>query len=265
MGRIPETNHTVPGVTRPVADPAPGLDPATPTDADIARFLETTRHPGRSAWIARRLLRPLMSDFSLNGLLGTYPLYVASSTHWAALLGGAAGGRLLDVGAAAGDVTRELMPLFEEVVATDTCRAMVRRMRRAGIDARHVDLSREHLDEDAPFDTVTLLNVLDRCDRPSALLRGALHAARPGATVVVSLPLPYDPWCYAGPLPVRPRHRLPLPGYDFDGDLTVLAERILPSHGLHVVRTLRTPYVSGGDRRRAAYRLDSAVIVGRLH
>lgn len=251
-------------MTAPFAGASAALDPAMPTDADIARFLRTARRPGRPAWAARRALRPLLSDFSLNGLLGTYPLYLASTPHWAALLGSDAGGRLLDVGAAAGDVTRELMPLYGEVVATDTSRTMVRRMRRGGIDARHLDLSRERLADSAPFDTVALLNVLDRCDRPSALLRGALRAARPGATVIVSLPLPYDPWCYAGSLPVRPRRRLPLPGRSFDDDLAILTERVLPAHGVRPWRTLRTPYVSAGDRRRPAYRLDAAVIVAHL-
>ena len=210
----------------------------------------------------RRLLRPALSDFALNGLFGTYPLYLLSTAHWQALLGRDAGGRLLDIGAAGGDVTRQLAPLYDEVVATDVSRPMVRRLRHAGFDARRTDLIRDSLDEE-PFDTVALLNVLDRCDQPNTMLHRAIEAGREGATILLSIPLPYDPWHYTGSLPMRPRRPLPLGGRTFADDLATLVDTVLPDAGLTVRRTIRTPYVSAGDRRRQDYRLDAAVIVAR--
>ncbi len=235
-------------------------DPAVPTEADIVEFVAGAERPGWPTWALRRLLRPALNDFALNGLFGTYPLYLLSERHWAALLGSYAGGRLLDVGAAGGDVTRQLAPLFDEVVVTDTSRMMVRRLRRSGLRAVHTDLARAGLDEE-PFDTVTLLNVLDRCDRPMQLLERAVGAGREGATIVISIPLPYDPWHYAGALPMRPRRPLPLPGSSFGDDLACLVDEVLPAAGLCVHRSIRTPYVSAGDRRRTEYRLDAAVLV----
>lgn len=240
-----------------------GLDPAVPTEEDLAAFVGHARCPGRPTWLVRRLLRPFCSDFALNGLLGTYPLYLLGESHWRALLGETAGGRLLDVGAAAGDVTRELAPLFDEVVATDVSRPMVERLRRRGFVAHRTDLAARDL-PGPEFDTVALLNVLDRCDDPAALLHAAVRHARVGGTVVISSPLPYDPWRYAGSLPLRPRRPLPLRGQFFEADLGALVDVVLPGARLEPVRWIRTPYVSAGDRRRPEYRLDAAVVVSRV-
>jgi len=238
------------------------LDPAVPTESDIAEFVTGARCPGLLTWTARHLLRPFMSDFALNGTLGTYPLYLLHTRHWRALLGGSVGGRLLDVGAAAGEVTQELAPLFDEVVATDISGPMVRRLRRIGFDARKIDLARQDL-PGKRFDAVTLLNVLDRCDDPAALLAAAVRMCVPGGLIVISTPLPYDPWRYVGSLPMRPRKPLPLRGQLFDADLGGLVDVVLPLAGLEPLRWITTPYVSAGDRRRAEYRLDAAVIVTR--
>lgn len=241
-----------------------GLDPAVPSEADIETFVRHARCPGLPTWVVRRALRPFLSDFSLNGLFGTYPLYLLGSSHWRALLGDAAGGRLLDIGAAAGDVTLELAPLYDEVVATDVSRPMVQRLRRRGFVAHRTDLATHDL-PGPPFDTVALLNVLDRCDHPADLLATAVRMCRPGGTVVIASPLPYDPWRYAGSVPLRPKHPLPLRGQFFDADLGALVDVILPLAGLEPLRWIRTPYVSAGDRRRPEYRLDATVIVARKH
>ena len=244
------------------SSPLAGLDPACPTESDIEAFLQLAHRPSAATWAARRLMRPFFSDFGLNGMLGTYPLFLLATSHWRALLGDRAGGRLLDIGAAAGDVTREVAPLFDEVVATDTSGPMVRRLRRRGFSAQKIDLAQRDL-RGGPFDTVALLNVLDRCEHPDALLRSALRMCRPGGTVIVSMPLPYDPWRYAGSLPMRPKHPLPLRGQFFEADLGALVDVILPTAGIEPLRWVRTPYVSAGDLRKPEYRLPAAVIIGR--
>ncbi len=234
-----------------------------PTEQDIARFLASAPRPGHATWMVRRLLRPFMSDFALNGVFGTYPLYLMDTPHWEGLLGGRPGGRLLDVGAAAGEVTATMAPLYDEVVATDTSAPMVRRLRDRGFLAFRHDLAERDL-VGPSFDTVALLNVLDRCSDPHALLAAAVRHTRPGGSVVVSMPLPYDPWWYAGSLPRRPRKPLPLRGQLYEADFGSLVDVVLPLAGIEPVRWIETPYVSAGDRRRPDYRLDAAVIVGRV-
>lgn len=201
-----------------------------------------------------------MSDFALNGLLGTYPLYLLDTEHWRELLDDRAGGSLLDIGAAAGDVTATLAPLFHPVVTTDTAYPMVRRLRRRGWESHCLDLSRV-MPWHGSFDTVALLNVLDRTADAPALLAAAVEACAPGGTMIIALTLPYSPWHYVGPVPVRPRHRLPLDGAGFAADLTRFLEQVLPAVGLTPLRWVRTPYVSAGRDRDDLYRLDCAVVV----
>jgi SAM-dependent methyltransferase len=229
----------------------------------IAEFESTAHRPGGHVWFARRLLRPFLSDFALNGIFGTFPLFLLRTEHWRELLGDRAGGRLLDVGAAAGDVTATLAPLFDEVVTTDTARPMVRRLRRRGWESHCLDLADGPGPWATPFDTVALLNVLDRTVDGPALLTQAVHACRPGGTVIVAMALPYSPWHYVGGIPVRPRRRLSLEGETFADDLRRLLDFVLPAAGLDPLCWVRTPYVSAGQEGHDLHRLDCAVVVSR--
>lgn len=236
---------------------------ASPGERSIAQFEATAYRPGRAVWLARGLLRPFLSDFALNGIFGTYPLYLMGTEHWRALLGERAGGRLLDVGAAAGDVTATLAPLFDSVVATDTARPMVRRLHRRGWESYCMDLATTPLPWPALFDTVALLNVLDRAADAPRLLEAAVRACVPGGNVLVALTLPYNPWHYVGAIPARPRQRLPLDGLGFEEDLDRLVHRVLPDVGLVPLRWVRTPYVSVGQQGEELYSLDCAVVLCR--
>lgn len=232
--------------------------------ADVASLEEFERSAPRlgcHVWLARRLLRPFLSDFALNGLLGTHPLFLLGTDGWRSLLGDRAGGRLLDVGAAAGEVTATIAPLFDSVVTTDVSRPMVRRLRRRGWDAHCADIARDELPVNGDFDAVTLLNVLDRSARPAELLAAGVRQCRPGGMVIVAMPLPYDPWRYVGPHALRPRQRLPLSGRSFGEDLDALARTVLPGVGLSVERLVRTPYVSLDRHGNASHRLDCSVVV----
>ena len=234
-----------------------------PRDADTDAFVAAQRvaHHGRARWALRTALRPFVGDFALNGLLGTYPLFLLSTPQWADLLGPAARGRMLDVGAACGDVTARLAPLVDEVIATDVNRPMVRRLRRRGIDAHRVDVTVQDPPHGA-YDLVTALNVLDRCERPVTLLHRLADLVGPGGHLVVSVPLPYRPCWYQGPALAAPRERLPIVGDEFATQCHALA-RGVGAAGLTVVRLARAPYLSGGDRRRSLYELDCALVVAR--
>jgi SAM-dependent methyltransferase len=248
--------------------------PATPSDGppplitigpdESARsFIEEQdeRHRRRRTWITRRLLRMMLSDFDVNGILGTYPLFLLSTDQWRGLLGGDPGGRLLDVGAAAGDVTSTLAPLFDHVVTTDISRPMVRRLRERGFEAHRVDLTTTDV-PGTPFDAVALLNVLDRCEQPLTLLRRAVEVLEPGGHLLLALPLPYRPCYYRGPIVRFPAAQLPLSGATWVGDADSLSA-LLATFGLTVETVARAPYLSGGDRTNLYYELDATVVVAR--
>src|SRR5512138_1784927 len=85
-------------------------------DAALVEYLERVR-ANRAGWWrtrAQRLVRLLVSDYDANAMLGLYPMHLLSTKQAALLLARPRGGRLLDVGAGSGDVTRELTPLFDQ-------------------------------------------------------------------------------------------------------------------------------------------------------
>ncbi len=227
-------------------------------------FLDRQWHTGhsRARWLAHGVLRACCSHFTTNALLGTYRLHLLSSPQWAALLGPHHPGRLLDVGAGVGDVTRELARSFGDVLAVETSNALVRRLRQLDIPAVRADLTIDTV-PDAPYDAVALLNVLDRCARPLSLLHHVVDALTPGGRLIVSMPLPYSPIWFAGPRPTDPKERLPLGKGSWEAQAGLLVERVLGPAGLELEVLSRAPYLSEGDRHVAFYELDAVVAVAR--
>jgi SAM-dependent methyltransferase len=182
---------------------------------------------------------------------------------WRRLLAGRSGGRLLDVGAGSGDVTTQLAPCFEHVEVTEVSRGMAKRLRRRGFRCHEIDLTERPLAA-AAFDAVSLLNVLDRCQKPKTLLDNCLAALTPGGTFIVALALPYSPFYFAGPSTPEPEERLecdPGPAGSWEDAARRLIERDLLPLGLTLERFARAPYLSAGDSRRELYELDDVVLV----
>jgi hypothetical protein len=92
------------------------------------------------------------------------------------------------------------------------------------------------------------------------MLRAALEALAPGGTLVVSMPLPYDPCWYDGPRTREPLERLPLRALDWESAVVELATH-LEDHGGRVLCLTRAPYLSGGDRHEPLYVLDAVIMV----
>lgn len=234
-----------------------GLDDETRAFVDAAR---ASRH-GHALAFAHRLLSSFLSDFDVNGLLGTYPLFLLSSEQWRTLLGSEPVARYLDVGAGNGDVTARIAPLCAEVLTSETSWAMSRRLERRGFACRRADLAESELEE--RFDLVTCLNVIDRSARPRTLLARLAGALSPGGRLVVATPLPYEPFVYAGGRARAPDERLPLDAEDWEGGVAKLTERVLAPLDLELSALTRAPYISGGDPGRPLYVLDDAVVVCR--
>jgi len=217
------------------------------------------RHGAVVTWLHHRL-RGLLSDFDINGYLGTYPLFVLSTAQWRALgINPSGAGHLLDVGAGRGDVTAELGRLFDQVTAVETSRGMARRLRRQGYRVLDLDLGADDLDEQ--FDAISLLNLLDRCDRPLSLLARARQLLRPGGQLIIALVLPYRPFVYRGGRSAAPSERLPITKKTFEAAARDFISLALLPLGLRVQTISRTPYLSGGDSAHALYELDDLIVV----
>lgn len=251
---------------QPLAAPFVRLD----VDAGTASYLgraEARRHGFFVTWL-HRALRGLLSDFDINGLLGTYPMHVLSTEQWSELLEPALSERrppgptkLLDVGAGRGDVTATLAPLFDKVVVTETSRTMARRLKKAGYHCLDGDLAAMDLSE--RFSAVSLLNVLDRCDRPLSLLGAARSVLETDGLLIIALVLPYHPFVYDSGVPRSPMERLPIRSETFEEAAVEFVSLALLALGLELVCVSRAPYLSGGDAHRPLYELDDLIVVCR--
>lgn len=232
-------------------------------DEGTAKYIgaaEGARHGLMMTWL-HRLMRGFFSDFDINGHLGTYPMHVLSEEQWRALLP-ETGGRLLDVGAGRGDATSQLSTLFDQTVTTETSPAMAKRLRRMGYECILDDIARRP-DLGGPYDAVSLLNVLDRCDEPLSLLGAARGALRKGGLLLIALVLPYCPFVYDGGLTRSPRQRLPILSRDFEVAAAEFATTALLPLGLEIVTLSRAPYLSGGDAEHPLYELDDLIVICR--
>ena len=124
----------------------------------------------RALTAVRDLAMKMVSLYDANGLVGAYSMRVLSTEQWRSVLGEAAHGRLLDVGAGDGEVTAQLAPLFDEVVTTELSAPMARRLRKRGYRCHERDAALEELPEERPFDVVAVQNVIDRTTHPLRLL-----------------------------------------------------------------------------------------------
>ncbi len=183
---------------------------------------------------------------------------------WRRLLGARAHGRVLDVGAGSGGVTATLASFASELVATETSGPAVRRLRARGYRAHLLDLTEASAAlamGPEPFDVVACLNVLDRAERPRALLDAALGHLAPGGALIVATPLPYVPLHFRGGRRVVPLEPLPITGSSWEAAARSTAERVLEPAGLEVTAIARTPYFSAGDAAYPLHVLDAAIFV----
>jgi SAM-dependent methyltransferase len=238
-------------------------------DAAAQAFVEAaTRAPAGP--IRMRLFRALSkvaTPFDVNAWLRMNALHLAGESTWRRLLGDGARGRVLDVGAGSGGVTATLAAFASELVATETSAPAIRRLRARGHRAHLLDLAepgaRSQIGAE-PFDVVACLNVLDRAERPRALLDAAVRCVAPGGRLLVATPLPYEPVHFRGGGRAAPLERLPITGKTWEAAARATAERVLAPAGLDVLVLARAPYLSAGDAARPVHVLDDAIFVCAL-
>jgi bacteriocin biosynthesis cyclodehydratase domain-containing protein len=151
-----------------------------------------------------------------------------------ALVPGAAGRRVLDLGCGTGQQAIRLAQAGCDVVATDVSADMLREAaaaaERAGVGDR-VRFSNDDPSElDGPFDDILCLNVLDHVEDPLPLLRSLARLLGPRGSMLVSLPHPIKDRGYWYKEHVAGRWRYPefvLDGYFEEGPVTKSREDAL--------------------------------------
>lgn len=243
-------------------------------DTEGEAFLASALERSPAAWKMRlhRLLTLLVSDFDANALLRVHPVFLLSTPQALALLEAGRSDALteerwLDVGAGSGDVTSRLAALAREIHCTEASRFMSRRLRRRGFPCWLGQVGEgeplDPLSSSERFGVISLLNVIDRTHKPRTLLRSIARHLPSGGTLMLSTPLPYAPFYYAGSVTREPAERLRLDAEGWEEQLGELWRFELEPLGLTLQAFTRVPYLSGGDARHPAYVLDSAVLVCR--
>ena len=238
------------------------------------RFVELEADASTRAWIDDALLHPqsratsalrdlsrkIVGIYDANALTGAYPMRVLSTEQWRLLVGEGAG-RLLDVGAGDGHVTAQAAPLYDEVVTTELSAPMARRLRRRGWRCHERDIATGPLAGEAPFETVSILNVLDRMPFPFATIERLPALVAEGGTVVLAVPMPLSPVVFAGPSTHDPEELLPQGTRDWETGVVALWKEVLDSRGLTLRALSRVPYLCRGDARKPVAVLDDAIFV----
>jgi SAM-dependent methyltransferase len=235
-------------------------------DEEKSLWLETkaARPHGAFATSLHRTLRKFASDYDVDAWLDMHEMFLLGTKAWQQLLGTERiGGALLDIGAGRGDVTAKLAPLFDEVVATETSAPMARKLRARGYRVHSIDLATHELPQPRQFQTVALLNVLDRCARPRTLLEKAITHLAPDGRIILASPLPARPHVDVGGYTVDPDEPFLADGERFEDALASLVHLVLAPLGLAVEAWTRTEYLARGDRDCPRHVLDDVVLVAR--
>lgn len=237
-------------------------------------FVELDADASTRAWIDAAFARPDPRTRVLFRTLAMLFVNVYDADAWAdvgqdrllstsqwRLLPGVGGARLLDVGAGSGKVTRELAPLFAEVITTERSRPRARRLRDEGFRCHERDIAFESIDDPAGFDVVALQNVIDRTTHPLRLLDRVGRLLAPGGRLVVAVPVPIRPVVFVGRNRFDPAERLPVGMADFESTVDLLYERVFRPRGYRVTALTRAPYFSRGSSRAPVHVLDDAIFV----
>ncbi|GBG31051.1 Methyltransferase-like protein 9 [Hondaea fermentalgiana] len=265
-------------------------------DDATRRFVDTAPVAPPSQALAHRVLSLFMSYYDANAALGIYPLHLFSQPQWTQLMreadllptGSAENvskrfSRVLDIGAGDGSMAQELLlPLADEVHATETASRMAALARKRGIDCKEIDVSAPDAGRElgSDFDLVCIFNVLDRTARPLSLLRTASELLAPGGACVIASPLPMRQICFDGSLKRQPDETLPMPdprspelaayssatdNDNWDAYAYAFMFDFLPQHapGLRLDTFTRLPYLSGGDLAEPLIEYDDIAVVLR--
>ncbi|XP_066603398.1 protein-L-histidine N-pros-methyltransferase [Prorops nasuta] len=212
--------------------------------------------------VARSALSWFISRTSINGLLGRGSMHVFSGEQFQKLMdaSGFTGPwhSLVDLGAGDGAITAHVAHFFEKVYATEISPPM----RWSLAKRKFTVLDVERWDEKGPFNVVFCLNLLDRCDKPSTLLRRLKASLAPGGRLVVALVLPFVPYVEVGDRgDHKPSEYLPIKGSGLENQIAGLIDRVFTPLGLFCLAWSKLPYLCEGDLGQAYYFLDDVVFV----
>ncbi|RLN95748.1 hypothetical protein BBJ28_00013406 [Nothophytophthora sp. Chile5] len=198
------------------------------------------------------------------------------------------GGSLLDIGAGDGNVTASLASLVSQVTTTEASAPMVANLNARGYNSvQTCDLQHEFVQARQPYNIISelttraiggqtgfvvpvhsMLNVLDRADKPSTMLREIREMLHPeNGLFLLAVVLPFSAFVEDGTKRVAPTEKLPMrgglcaDGASFEIAASLLLRNVLLPAGFKLRQFSRVPYLCRGDLQQPYYVLSDAIFV----
>ncbi|XP_076370924.1 protein-L-histidine N-pros-methyltransferase isoform X2 [Tachypleus tridentatus] len=169
---------------------------------------------------------------------------------------------LLDIGAGDGAVTEVMSRHFRSVHVTELSPIMRRVL--AGKGYKVLD-AHKWMEKKELYDVISCLNVLDRCDRPLALLENMKNSLKTGTgRLILAIVLPVKQYVESGKPDNKPTEILPVEGNTFEVQVSNLYLNVIAPAGFEIVKWSRVPYLCEGDLEQSYYWLDDVVFVLKL-
>ncbi|KAE8896488.1 hypothetical protein PF005_g3384 [Phytophthora fragariae] len=243
-------------------------------DQETEAFLGTCT--GGSWWesLGSTILGLFYSLTDANGILGRGQMFVLSRSQVQRLLhrelpvaGG--GGSLLDIGAGDGNVTASLASLVDQVTTTEASAPMVAHLNARGYNSvQTCDLQHEFVQSRKPYNIISLLNVLDRADKPLTMLKEIREMLHPESGLfLLAVVLPFSAFVEVGTQRLAPSEKLPMhgglcaDGASFEIAASLLLRNVLIPAGFKLRHFSRVPYLCRGDIQQPYYVLSDAIFV----
>lgn len=176
---------------------------------------------------------------------------------------------LLDIGAGDGNVTASLASLVDQVTTTEASAPMVASLNARGYNSvQTCDLQHEFVQSRKPYTIISLLNVLDRADKPLTMLRSIRAMLEPqNGLFLLAVVMPFAAFVEQGTQRVAPTEKLPISGglcaegASFEAAASLLLRNVLLPAGFKLRHFSRVPYLCRGDIQQPYYVLSDAIFV----
>lgn len=205
----------------------------------------------RWKYYSYRFLRRFFDFYSLHGLFGMYEMHLLNRDHWIKLVGEHKQS-LLDIGAGQGFITENAKGLFDSIYVNEFYTTMVRRLKNKGFKIIEGNLEEDVSHVNDRFDVVSILNVIDVCNKPISLIRNSIKLLKQDGLLIIADPLPFRKYLvYGGKLASEKLPFVTKGGWE--ESLVKFYEEVLVPLGLEVVTITRLPYLSHSDSREGGY------------
>ncbi|RLN62990.1 hypothetical protein BBJ29_001642 [Phytophthora kernoviae] len=242
-------------------------------DQETETFLDSCT--GGSLWesLGSTVLGLFYSLTDANGILGRGQMFVLSRAQVQKLLhqehSVPGGGSLLDIGAGDGNVTASLASLVDQVTTTEASAPMVANLNARGYNSvQTCDLQHEFVQSRKPYNIISMLNVLDRADKPLTMLREIREMLHPeNGLFLLAVVLPFSAFVEIDTQRIAPSEKLPMTGglcsqgASFEVAASLLLRNVLLPAGFKLRHFSRVPYLCRGDLQQPYYVLSDAIFV----